>query len=101
MKMLELKKKALDGGEFAVEYHVLKPGEHFPKFGGSSKGLVVGKTPSLITREKGPWGWKDTERDVHDPKGWHVIRWALSHPEEGWVLVDEETKEDSDEKLEA
>lgn len=54
-----------------VEVHMLNPGEHFERFGGSSRGLtVVGKTASLITRTKSPGGTEDVERDVYDPKFW-------------------------------
>lgn len=45
-----------------VEVHMLNPGEHFERFGGSSRGLtVVGKTASLITRTKSPGGTEDVE----------------------------------------
>jgi hypothetical protein len=81
MKMLELSK-----GGFRVEYHVIKPGENFPGFGGSSRGLTAVKTPSLIVRQHSEGGLRDVEYDVHDPKAWHTIRWALAHPQDGWKV---------------
>ena len=60
-------------GEFArtTELHLLNPGECFPSFGGSSRGLVVRKTASLITRTRHPDGCVyDIERDIHDPAIW-------------------------------
>ena len=67
-------------GKTRLEVSLLNPGECFPRFGGSSQGLVAHKTGSLITR----WvdeasGYKDTEYDIHDPRPWkwvdELINW--------------------------
>lgn len=66
--VLTIKMKA--GGE--IEVHALNPGKHFPLFGGSSRGLTVGKTASIITRTK-TVGTSDVERDIHDENFWTWI----------------------------
>jgi hypothetical protein len=60
-----------DGSSLKV--YILMPGENFPRFGGSSRGLTVTKTPSLIISENGPWGRHDTEYDIHNKKIWAFI----------------------------
>lgn len=56
------------------EVHILNPGDCFDGFGGSSRGLVVRKTASLIVREVGPsFGLNDTEYNVNDKKAWARI----------------------------
>lgn len=63
--------KGADG--FVKEIYLLNPGEWFPGFGGSSRGLVVRKTASLIVRDKGPWGTRDHELNLADPDEWAFI----------------------------
>jgi hypothetical protein len=55
------------------EIHVLNPGECMEGFGGSSRGLVVGKTASLITRRTGKWGQHDIEHDIFAENIWEWI----------------------------
>lgn len=67
-------------GNETKEVYLLNPGDCFQGFGGSSAGLVVKKTASLIVREVGPGGCYDTEYDVNDKKVWgrifNVVRTA-------------------------
>lgn len=60
-------------GKAVSSVYILKPGAHFPGFGGSRHGLTVGKTPSLITRTRAGGGISDVEYDVHDPSVWAWI----------------------------
>lgn len=57
-----------------IDVFILNPGDSFQGFGGSSAGLVVRKTASLITRKRGPHGWSDTEYAINDKSAW------------GWLL---------------
>ena len=59
--------------ETRIRAYVLKPGQHFERFGGSRHGLVVNKTPSLIVRRSGRWGTEDSEYDVHDVGVWQKL----------------------------
>jgi hypothetical protein len=69
MKMLEFSTMS----DTKYEIHMMKPKEFFPGFGGSSRGLVIGKTASIIVREMSVWGCKDTEHDIDDPWLWGWI----------------------------
>lgn len=53
--------------------YILQPGQCFERFGGSSAGLVVRKTPSLIVQQDDQFGRNDIEFDVHDKKAWNII----------------------------
>jgi hypothetical protein len=65
-----------------TEIHMLNPGEHFPGFGGSRSGLVVGKTASMILREKSSWGIRDVEYDIHDQTVWEWIAGRINDRED-------------------
>jgi hypothetical protein len=58
-----------NGGR-TVEVFILPPKSHFSPFGGSKSGLLVGKTPSIVTRDRDGSGTLDTEWDVHSPRVW-------------------------------
>lgn len=66
-------------GDRTLEVHMLKPGESFPHFGGSSSALLVEKTPSLVTREVSPYGCRDMESDVWNEDAWQQIRYFLKN----------------------
>lgn len=68
----------VEGYEYKV--YILQPGEHFDRFGGSSSGLLVHKTPSLIVSEISNMGRRDTEYDVHDRNAWQRIFRAHADP---------------------
>src|SRR5262245_57715897 len=53
--------------------YLLNPGDHFQYFGGSSRGLVVRKTASLIVSEKQGGCRSDTEYDINKPDVWARI----------------------------
>jgi len=63
-----------------TQVYVLKPGDHFDRFGGSSSGLVAQKTPSLIVRQTSAMGTVDTEYDVHNIDMWRRIFTAHANP---------------------
>ena len=71
-------------GDTTTSVHVLKPGQHFERFGGSRCGLIVNKTPSLIVRQHSQWGTDDVEYDVHNLNVWRQImdRYRLSIEEQ-------------------
>lgn len=61
-------------GSFTVEIHLLNPGQTFPFFGGSSRGLTVRKTASMIVRTKHPMvGIRDLETEIHDMSIWQWV----------------------------
>jgi hypothetical protein len=60
-------------GKNKVEVHMLNVGDGMAPFGGSSSGLLVRKTASLVTRHKAPWGTRDVEWDIHSPRAWNWI----------------------------
>jgi hypothetical protein len=62
-----------------VTAYILGPGQMFPGFGGSSSGLLVGKTASLIIRRVGAWGSQDSEYDVNDAGAWEYLRRCMAH----------------------
>jgi len=76
--------------------YLLPAHAHFPGFGGSRGGLVTGKTPSLIMRQTGGWGIRDTEYDLCCPKAWGYINWLARkaaiqgsyHVIGSWDLID-------------
>lgn len=53
-----------------VSFYLLNPGETFAGFGGSSAGLTVRKTASLIIRREHPAGVEDTESDLRSKGAW-------------------------------
>lgn len=57
-----------------VEVYLLNVGETFERFGGSSRGLTVIKTASLITRTESAMHTSDKEWDLADPNAWAWIR---------------------------
>ena len=61
-------------GKSRKQIHLLNAGQHFRRFGGSSHGLLVRKTASLIVREiDEAYGITDTEYDVNDKAVWDSI----------------------------
>jgi len=66
-----------------IEVHILNAGEFFAGFGGSSRGLVVRGTASLITREISVMT-SDTEWHVHDRKVWKWIADLVNT--HGWTM---------------
>lgn len=56
-----------------MEVYLLNPGECFPRFGGSSSGLVVNKTASIITRTYQSGSFMDTEYDIKDREFWGYL----------------------------
>lgn len=75
MKVLTIKTDGLKpiAERFSVEIHMLNPGDTFPGFGGSSSGLVVRKTASLVTRTTTSTGTSDVELDIHNPETWQWL----------------------------
>lgn len=61
--------------DMTYEVHMLNPKEHMEGFGGSKSGLVVGKTASLVLRQRqtSAGSLTDTEYDIHDAKVWEAI----------------------------
>lgn len=57
-----------------ADVHLLNVGEVFERFGGSSRGLQVRKTASLITRDTAGGCWNDLERDLRAPEFWTWIQ---------------------------
>lgn len=57
-----------------IAFYLLNPGEVFAGFGGSSRGLLVRKTASLITRrvDADSGTVSDSERNLRDALAW---RW--------------------------
>lgn len=64
---------ALEKDGVTVEVYLLNVGETFEGFGGSSRGLCVRKTASLITRVKRAMGTDDVEWDLASEKAWAWI----------------------------
>ena len=69
---MQVLKLTAENGE-VTEIHMLNPGEHFPGFGGSRSGLVVGKTASMVIRRITQMGIRDSELDIHDLDAWTII----------------------------
>ena len=63
------------GGERRRVY-LLNPGDHFERFGGSSRGLVVRKTASLIVSETQGGCRSDMEFNLADKEAWERILYA-------------------------
>ena len=61
-------------GTVTVEVYLLNVGETFERFGGSSRGLTVIKTASLITRTESAMHTSDKEWDLADAEAWAWIR---------------------------
>ena len=53
--------------------YLVNPGCRFVRFGGSSAGLHVKKTASLIVSEIGPHGRRDSEHDITNTNVWDAI----------------------------
>jgi hypothetical protein len=66
-----------ESGKSRTEFYFLNPGEVFAGFGGSRSGLLVKKTPSLITRRIDV-GWHDVEWPVDDPRPWAMVARAIN-----------------------
>ena len=64
--------------ETRTELWYCPPESSFPGFGGSSTGLLVGKTPSLVTRRISPEGQFDVEWDVYHAHIWETITKAIN-----------------------
>lgn len=63
--------RRFETGESVVSFYILSPGETFAGFGGSSGGLSVRKTASLITRHETSHGTiDDGEYDVTSTLAW-------------------------------
>lgn len=63
------------GGERRRVY-LLNPGDHFERFGGSSRGLLVRKTASLIVSETQGGCRTDIEYDIGNKDVWERILYA-------------------------
>lgn len=78
--------------KFGTETHkvyLLNVGDHFPNFGGSRQGLVVGenqpkgkKTASIIYQRISAMGTHDMERNIYDPVFWAWIARLIGGEEE-------------------
>ena len=77
--VMTLRRATNEGSFCTVEVYLLNAGEHFDRFGGSSRGLTVRKTASLITRTTQSMGKHDVEWDLASPKAWAWIRALLTH----------------------
>lgn len=66
-----------------TEVHLLNPGNHFPGFGGSKRGLVVGDSPSMVIRrychESG--SMEDIEDYIDSEVSWGKIKTLISKSE--------------------
>lgn len=60
-------------GDARKQVYMLNPGDHFAGFGGSSSGLSVRKTASLIVRETSQGVTADTEYDINKRDVWNRI----------------------------
>lgn len=60
-------------GSERVRVYLLNPGDHFHYFGGSSRGLVVRKTASLIVSVNQYGSRTDTEYDLNKQDVWERI----------------------------
>lgn len=60
-------------GDNRYRVYLLNPGDHFDRFGGSSAGLAVRKTASLIVSESGPGGRYDSEHKINAINTWESI----------------------------
>lgn len=60
-------------GAERVRVYLLNPGDHFHYFGGSSRGLVVRKTASLIVSTNQYGCRSDVEYNVGDKATWERI----------------------------
>jgi hypothetical protein len=79
-----------EGSGIRVEVHLLNPGDNFPLFGGSSKGLTVtGNKASTITRvlytDSG--NTRDIEWDLAAPSVWV---WVAELIRDGFTLIAEQ-----------
>lgn len=63
------------------EIYLLNPGNCFAGFGGSSAGLLVRKTASLIVRNTAGGMCNDTEYSVNDKRIWNAI-FRAAHKED-------------------
>jgi hypothetical protein len=95
MKVLTVK---LD--DLTYEIFMLNIGDVFEGFGGSKHPLTVGRefvtgyrekkpTATMIVRERGPMGLKDTTYDIHDLRIWRWIAALINDtPAEGETVAE-------------
>lgn len=62
-----------DGVKSRTDFFILYPGDNFERFGGSSRGLTVQKTPSLITRYSSLGHVQDVEYNLENADVWSLI----------------------------
>lgn len=67
-------------GKVTSEIYMLNPGEGFAGFGGSRGGIVVGKTASLIVRNRQGGQISDIEYDIYDAGVWAWIARLINDP---------------------
>ena len=70
-------------GSFRKEVYLMPAHATFPGFGGSSRGLYTGKTPSLIIRDRDTWGLKDYEFAADDRRQWE---WLAARIADGTLI---------------
>lgn len=75
-----------------VEVYLLNVGEHFDGFGGSSSGLTVMKTASMVTRTIDAMGHHDVEWELASPNAWMGIRALMT--QHGYKVTDEEANKE-------
>lgn len=85
--------------DWTYEIHMLNPGEHFPLFGGSSRGLYAGKTASLIVREHSPNAIRDTESDISAPHFWRYIAELINGEKHAQAILPEAAQEPAKKKV--
>lgn len=78
-------------GDTTMYVYILHPGDHFPRFGGSSAGLLVRGSPSLIVRVISQGCQTDTEYNTFDKSAWKMIRRFMSVAD-GAPMKSEEAK---------
>lgn len=72
--VLTLRAEATDDNHKSkTEFFILYPGDVFTRFGGSSRGLLCRKTPSLITRYSCAGHVQDTEYALESANPWEII----------------------------
>lgn len=59
--------------KYRYQVYLLPAGGFFEGFGGSRSGLLVGKTPSMIVRETGGIGQRDTEYNLAAKGVWQFL----------------------------
>ena len=85
-----------EGSGIRAEIHLLNPGENFPLFGGSSKGLTVtGNKASTITRvlHTDSGYTRDMEWNLAEPEVWV---WVAELIRDGFTLIAEQDDKQSE-----